>query len=122
MKVYKVFTASLTEAMARLHCAQWYPFGARFIGYLGFYEELGWWMVRSSDPYRPGDIVCVELEDPELVLYSLERNISCIDGVGDLLEWGYLKGEQHIWSNSRYLGLAERVDGGCFRLPSGWDL
>jgi len=117
MKVFKVYTASTSEAMARLHCAQWYPFGASWVGYLGFYLEKGWWLVHAKDPYREGDLVCVEISDPQLELYSVVRNIVCIDGVGDILEWGYVDDEQRVWSISRYLGLAVRVSGGCFRLP-----
>lgn len=117
MKIYKVFTASLTEEMARLHCAQYYPFGARWIGFMGYYQERGWWMVAPREPYVPGQEICVDIGDPELVLYSVDRNVSCIDGVGDLVEWGYVDDLQHIWSNSKYLGLAFRVSKQCFVLP-----
>lgn len=117
MKIYQLFTASTTEGFARALCANMNPFGALWFGFVGFYQERGWWMVRPKDSYVPGQEICLDISEDELVMYGLERNLICSDGVGDLVVWGYAGDGVRIYSIARYLGLARRVGEECFVLP-----
>jgi len=119
MKVYKFFTAHNSREQAEIHCASFVPFEAKFVGYVGFYQNRGWWLVERGDRVRAGRIVYVDIGLPEILKVWIWRNITCGGQVGDLLLWKRLGEDDLVWSWVQYLGLAIRVDVGVYRLPAG---
>lgn len=116
MKMYEMFTASRWESITRNWCASFNPFSSPNIGWYGFYQERGWVFIPPGRTFIPGQVYCVDITEAELVLYNVERNLVCSDGVGDLLTWARLDDGVVLYSLAIYRGVAERVSAGCFIL------
>ena len=118
MKIYKVFTAALDLDMALLQCRQHKPFEAPMVGWMGTYEARGWWFVRSPEVWGWREVRCANVQDPEMIVSSVDRNIVCGGQSGDLMVWSYVSQDVTYWSWVKFLGMGVAVSVGCYTLPA----
>ena len=117
MKIYKVFTSASTEEFARLQCQLHKPFLSGRVGWMGTYQERAWWFEEPGGSWPDGEVRCVDVEEPEMVISFIERGIVCGGDVGDLMVWSYVDGDGPSYSWVKFLGMGVRVSVGCYRLP-----